>query len=60
MPRKLTVIDTDLRNAVNRRIAGRERIAVLSDCITSDTRLIDRLLAERAEALHHSGVPSGR
>lgn len=42
-------IRAELRSAVNRRVAGRDRISILSQCIVADTRLIDRLLGELAD-----------
>jgi len=49
MARTTDQIDHELHQAVARRAAGRERISALSAAIVSDTKLIDRLLAERAE-----------
>lgn len=56
MARTVDDIDTELKKAVTRRVNGRSRISVLSQCIVADTALIDQLLAERAS----HGVPSGR
>lgn len=49
MSRTAENIDAHLKRLVARREAGRERILVLSSCIEADTRLIDKLLAERAD-----------
>jgi hypothetical protein len=57
MARSLAHIDSELAKAVERRIVGRERIAVISSCITEDTRLIDRLLAERSAAAGVTAPP---
>lgn len=50
MPRTAATIDGELKKAVGRRYACRERISALSAAIVQDTRLIDLLLAERHEA----------
>lgn len=62
MPRSFKEIDSELARAVTRRVEGRKRISILSECIVADTRLIDLLLAERsdAEALQLAGAPRDR
>lgn len=57
MARSLADIDRELTRATARRVAGRQRISILSLCITADTRLIDELLAERLllNGAHHHG-----
>lgn len=49
--RSTAEIDNDLRAVTARRVAARERISALSAAIVADTKLIDRLLAERADVL---------
>lgn len=50
MARDVDAIDAELSRAVARRHQARYRIAALSQAIITDTREIDRLLAERMEA----------
>jgi len=49
MPRTAADIDAELKRAVDRRSQSRARISCLSQAVVQDTRLIDLLLAERAE-----------
>lgn len=48
--RDVEEIDTELRQAVARRAECKTRISALSAAIVTDTKAIDRLLAERHEA----------
>lgn len=62
MARSADRIDSELKKAVTRRYQCRERISALSAAVIADTRLIDLLLAERAEGASPqlTGDPGGR
>lgn len=60
MPRTLDEIDVDLKRAVARRWATKQKISALSGDVIAATRFIDVLLAERSDTVSHQGVPSGR
>lgn len=49
--RTTSAIDRDLSVSVNRRTWSHKKIAQLQASIANDTRHIDRLLAERMEAI---------